>query len=195
MVLPRDELGAPAEGLEIAPDESGWTSHRKAARQTLDPEDSAASLTARGRVAGYDLAYESRKQRRRGVLLVATWVELMRDEIYASEFQHKQVDDFESREGLSHSGVKLSRVVLFEVPGVGDEAAGVRAALSGDGRKMYFTLVFLRRGRIVGAAGVLRADDERVDAEALRLAKALDLRIQGVVAGTIEADPVPLPPS
>jgi hypothetical protein len=196
MVLPQDELGSLADGFEIALDESGWTSHTQAAKDTLDPADSAASLTARGRVAGYHLAYEQAKPaRRRGRLLVATSVELLRDDIYASEFLNKQADDFVNREGLSHSGVKLAGVRVFDIPGAGDEAAGVRAVLRAEGRKEYFTLALLRRGRIVGVVGVLSADEERLDAEVVRLAKALDRRIQNVLAGRIEADPVPLPPS
>jgi hypothetical protein len=196
MVLPQDELGALAEGLEIAPDESGWTSHRKAAKETLDPDDSAASLSARGRVTGYALTYENPgPKRRRGLLLLGTSVDLMRDEIYAAELLDKHVQDFEDREGLSNSGVKLVRVALFEVPGAGDEAAGVRAALRSGRRKVYYTLAFLRRGRVLGAAGILRADERRANADVLGLAKALDRRIQGVLAGQIEDEPVLLTPS
>jgi hypothetical protein len=191
MVLPEDELGALAEGLEVAADDSGWTSHRKAAKETLDPEDSAASLSARGRVAGYELTYENPRSRgRSGLLLVETSVDLMRDEIYAAELLDKHVHDFEDREGLSHAGVKLVRVALFDVPGAGDEAAGVRAVLRAERRKVYYTLAFLRRGRILGAAGILQADERRVDAEVLGLAKALDRRIQGVLAGELEDEPV-----
>jgi hypothetical protein len=196
MVLPQEELDPLAEGFVIASDRSGWKTHKKAARETVDPEDSAAFLTARGRVGGYELAYESPKRRpRQESSLVATSVELLRDEIYASEFLNKQVDDFESRAGLSHSGVKLAGVRLFDVPGVGDEAAGVRAVLSAEGRRLYLTLALLRRGRIVGAAAVVRAEKHRMETEIVSLAKALDRRIQDVIAGRIEGDPVPLPTS
>jgi hypothetical protein len=193
MVVPREELGALATGLEVAPDESGWASHKKAANDTLDPEDSAASLSARGRVAGYDLTYENPKaKRRKGLLFVGTSVVLLRDEIYASEYLNKQVNDFERREGLSDSGVRLSRVGSFEVPGVGDEGEGVRATMDVAGRKVRYTLAFFRRGRIVGAAGFVRGDKRRVSADALAIAKALDLRIRAVLSGEVEGDPVPL---
>lgn len=195
MVLPREELGPLATRLDVA-DDSGWTGNREAAHDTLDPADTAASLSERGRVAGYDLSYENPKlaslEGRKGLFGVSTSVELLRDDIYASEFLAKQAEDFERLEGTV-GGVKVSGVSSFPVAGVGDEARGVRATAGFGGLRFHLTMALFRRGCLVGVAEIVRADRENVTADARRIARALDARIRHVLEGSVDGEPVALP--
>jgi hypothetical protein len=54
MVVPRDQLGAIAKGLDLD-DDSGPYGNKEAAEDTIDRRDTAASLRAAGRVGGYEL--------------------------------------------------------------------------------------------------------------------------------------------
>jgi hypothetical protein len=60
---------------------------------------------------------------------------------------------------------------------------------------MHMTLVAFRRGRLVGVASMARADRRDVADETRRLARRLDARIQGVLAGTIRDAAEPADPS
>jgi hypothetical protein len=89
--------------------------------------------------------------------------------------------------------VKLAATSTFSVAGVGDEARGVRATLAVAGIKLHLTTAGFRRGRLVASVGILRADRRNEAAKVRELAAALDARIQGVLAGEIIGEPVPLP--
>ncbi|HEX2045556.1 MAG TPA: hypothetical protein VHF23_08020 [Gaiellaceae bacterium] len=199
MVLPRAELGAAARGLR--PDEdSGPTSNASAADETLDPDDTRVSLRGAGRVAGHKLYYAQPNvaaaalRGKKGVYVVGTEVELLRDPVYAAQHLNKQLDDLHRLQGTAVDGVRLTRVSDFEALGVGDEASGIRAVSSFAGLKMHMTIVAFRRGRLVGAAAISRGDRRDVSEEARALAAALDERIQGVLAGEIEGKPAPVDP-
>lgn len=192
MVLPQTELGALAEGFKIDADGSGPVDSKEAAEDTVDPEDTAASLTEKGWITGYELLYSSPKPRKRGFVAVQTTVELFRDDVYASEYLDKQLDDL-ARARKIEAGVKVTGVSKFDVVGVGDEASGLRATLKGPGVKFRVTLAAFRRARIVGAAMILRADRRDASSEAQRLAATLDGRILGVVNGGVRDEPVALP--
>lgn len=188
MVLPQDELGKVADGLRVEAD-VGPVGNAEAAEGTLDPNDTAETLAGAGRITGYELAYErpglvSTKQGR-GVLGAGTEVELLRDPVYAAQHLNKQLDDFQRLQGRTETGVKLARVSTFGVTGVGDEAEGLRGTASFGGLKIHVTIVAFRRGRLVGIASISRADKRNVADETRRLARRLDARIQGVLAGTI----------
>jgi hypothetical protein len=97
MVLPQQQLGPEVRGFEVDED-SGPTSNKESAHDSVDPEDTAASLLAKGRLAGYDLSYTTRRssraiKRRKGFITIGSAVELLRDEIYAAQYLDKQADD------------------------------------------------------------------------------------------------------
>ena len=188
MVVPRDELGTVAVGLRIEAD-AGPVGNAEAAEGTLDPDDTAETLAGVGRVAGHELAYERpglvAVKKPRGVLYAGTEVELLRDPVYAANHLNKQLNDFQRLQGRKDTGVRLSRVSTFDAPGVGEEAEGLRATASFAGVRMHMTLVAFRRGRLVGVASMARADRRNVADETRRLARRLDARIQGVLAGRI----------
>jgi hypothetical protein len=197
MVLPRDELGRVAAGLRVEA-EAGPVGNAEAAAGTLDPDDTAETLAGMGRVTGHELAYERpglvAVKKPRGVLYAGTEVELLRDPVYAAKHLNKQLNDFQRLQSRKNLGVALTRVSTFDVA-VGEEAEGVRATASFAGVRMHMTLVAFRRGRLVGVASMARADRRDVADEARRLARRLDARIQGVLAGTIRDAAEPADPA
>lgn len=198
MVLPQDELGKVADGLRVEAD-AGPVGNAEAAEGTLDPDDTAETLAGSGRITGYELMYErpglvSVKQRR-GVLGAGTEVELLRDPVYAAQHLNKQLDDFQRLQGRTETGVKLARVSTFDATGVGDEAEGLRGTASFGGLRMHVTIVAFRRGRLVGVASISRGDRRDAADETRRLARRLDARIQGVLAGAIRDAAEPVAPA
>jgi hypothetical protein len=199
MVLPQADLGAAARGLR-PDDDSGPTSNEKAADETLDPDDTRVSLRGAGRMAGHKLYYAQPNlaaaalRARRGLYVVGTEVELLRDPVYAAQHLNKQLDDFHRLQGTALDGVKVTGVSDFEALGVGDEAAGIRAVSSFAGLKMHMTIVAFRRDRLVAVAAIARGDRRNAAEQARTLAAALDERIQGVLAGEIEGKPARIAP-
>jgi hypothetical protein len=196
MVVAEKQLGAVAEGLELARDESGPTSNAEAAEDTIDPRDTAESLGSAGRISGYDLVYEAPRglaaaKRSKGVVHVATSVELMRDPVYAAKYLNKRVADFERFEHKTVDGVLLKTVESVDVAGIGEEAYGLRLTVKGRAIVLHETLVAFRRGRLVGAAFIGRLDARRTEGQAQRAALTLDWRIQRGLTGSLDGEPPP----
>ena len=192
MVLPRAKLGQSVQGLTLRA-RSGLMTNAAYASATVDPEDSAGSLKARGRVLGYDHTYEfpqlaSRKTR--GAQAVSTGVELLRDNVSATRYLHARLNDFERLKGAVAPGIKLRNVSAFEVAGIGEEGGGLRGTFVVPGVLTgHETVVAFRRGRIVGYVTVMRGTRSDARQEALRLAVALDRRVQDVLSGEIAVEP------
>lgn len=191
MVLPRAELGTIAAGTRPAP-ETGAVGNAEAAEDSLDPDDSGSSLRSAGRLAGHKAYfggnYLAVLKRQAGLYLVGTEIELMEDPVYAAQYLHKQLGDFQRFTGAQSDGTDLSGVSSFQVTGIGDEAGGLHATSSNGKRKLHFTAVAFRRERIVAVAAIVRADRENADNQARALAVKLDKRIQDVLAGRISPE-------
>jgi hypothetical protein len=87
--------------------------------------------------------------------------------------------------------VKFSRYSEFEALAIGDEGTGQHVAVTVPGVAAgWETDVVFRRGRIVARVGIARTDRKDVREEALELAAQLDRRIQAVLAGEIEVEPL-----
>jgi hypothetical protein len=195
MVLPKAELGTVAEGTRPAKD-SGAVANAEAADSSVDPHDTAKSLRNEGRLSGqraYFVGSDLAAVRKRGGLFLAgTEVELLEDPVYAAQYLHKGLGDFQRFQGKQPDGSKLSGVSGFQVTGVGDEAGGLRTTMTLGRQKLHMTAVAFRRDRIVAVAAVLRGDREDASGEARALAVKLDKRIQDVLAGRIETGPAPV---
>jgi hypothetical protein len=197
MVLSREELGMDVGGLEIDAEDSGPVSASEAAADaTIDPEDDASLLRRVGWVGGYELNYSDPKgkalKRGRGLLVAGSSVYLFEDEGAASARLQDEMLDFERLQGKTVEGVRLTRFETFEVD-VGDEAKGIEVTFRVGGESLHATGVFFRRGRLLADVGVGRVDDVSARADVEQAASALEARIQGVLAGEIRDDPVPLP--
>lgn len=188
MVLPADELGASIQGLQV--DESGVVDNKDAADDSVDPDDTGENMKGDGRVSGYELSYEHPKLiASKGALGVGTMVDLFQDPVYAAQFLHERLNDYERFTNVP--GLKFSRYSEFEAVAIGDEGAGQHLTITIPGVVTgYETEVVFRRGRIVARVAIARADRKDVRDEALKLAIQLDRRIQAVLAGEIEVEPV-----
>ena len=78
----------------------------------------------------------------------------------------KQADDFERFEGREpEPGIRIESVERFAVEGLGDEAIGIRAAISFAGVTAVGTTIGFRVGTLIGSASVIAADDTDRNAE------------------------------
>ena len=194
MVLPKADLGPSVKGLaEHRP--AGAMTNAKFAANTVDPEDTASSLRAKGRLLGHERTYIHPRLAsltvRKGTLSLGTGVELLDGTVYAVQYLHARLTDYERLRGPVRPGVRLRNVSSFEVAGIGDEGGGIRATVIVPSLiRAQETSVVFRRGRIVGYVSVVRADKGDARQEAMRLAVELDRRIQAVLTGEIEVKPV-----
>jgi hypothetical protein len=192
MVLPKAKLGPSTKGL-VPQAGAGVMTNVKYAAATLDPADSAGSLKSSGRVLGYDSTYQhpqlgTRKVSRR--LTVSTGVELLDDNVYATQYLHARLNDFERLQGTVDRGIKLRNVSSFEIAGIGEAGGGIRGTFVVPGLLTgHETAVAFRRGRIVGYVTVMRGDKSDARQEVMRLAVELDQRIQDVLSGEIAVTP------
>jgi hypothetical protein len=197
MVVPHEELGAGVEALEVDAEDSGPISARKAAEDTIDPKDTAKSLRHAGWTAGYELNYSDPKRaaafaRRQGLIAVGSSVEAFETDSAARERLVREIRDYERFEGKTIQGAKLEEFDTFDAA-VGDEAWGVHFVGRVGKVRVYATGVFFRHGNLLAGAGFLRADTTVERARAIRLALALEERIERRLAGQLHQAPVPLP--
>jgi len=181
MVLPKAELGRAAAPLELDASSSGVYGNGKAADDSIDPNETAASLARAGRLTGYELSYGKPK------LEIGTEVDLFRGSAAASANMAKRLRDLRRFEGKVVKGVKLERVQTFAVPKLGDKAVGTRLAASVGSKRVWGTSIRFRLGALEGSARVERSDAADVSARTIQLALALEHRMRGVLAATIYA--------
>lgn len=191
MVLPQDAMGGAYADLELHEDGSGEVDNAERAKQNVDLEDSREALIRAGRIAGYTQAFRPPDA---GTPLIeaATGVELLRDETAAAEYLEDQLADFERMRGRKFEGVRLARVKRFPVTGIGDGAGGIELTLAFKKRRGYITTVAFRRGRVVAAVDLTRADRRDVRDEVQRLARVLESRVSGVLRGEELREPEPV---
>lgn len=189
-MVQKQHLGPLARGLRLEQDETGPSSNKQSAKDSLDPKDTARGLARAGRVRGYDLTYATAKRSPLGVLIASESVELFRTEQAASNYLKKQFADFKRFRGRTIDGVKIARVEEFDV-GTGEEAGGVRITVRYPSRRftLFFTGVAFRRGRVFGTAGVFLRRDLVVSGDVERIAEALDDQVKRVASGTAQRKP------
>jgi hypothetical protein len=192
MVLPQDAMGGAYADLELHEEGSGHVDNAERAKDNVDLEDSRESLIRAGRIGGYTQAFRP-AERRTPLIEVSTSVELLRDEAAAAEYLEDELADFERMRGRKFAGVSLRKAKRFPVTGLGDEAGGVEVAIAFKKRRGYSTIVAFRRGRVVAAADLTRADRRDVRGEVQRLARVLESRVSGVLRGEELREPEPVP--
>jgi hypothetical protein len=196
MVLPREEFGdLPA--LEVDPEDSGRVSAREAAKSTTDPRDTAADLRRAGWVDGYELNFSDPNRsasfkRGEGLIVVGSTVDLFDTETSARAYLLQEIRQLERFRGKDVQGVRLVSFETFDVD-VGDEGSGMELTARVGRVTMHVTGVVFRSGRLVADSGFMRADNQPLRPDAVKVARALESRIQRVLAGQLAAEPVPLP--
>jgi hypothetical protein len=191
MVLPQDAMGGAYADLELHEERSGHVDNAREAKQNVDLEDSREALIRAGRIGGYTQRFRPPKGGT-PLIEVSTTVELLRDEEMAATYLEDQLADFERMKGRKIEGVSLRGAKRFPVTGIGDEAGGVEVTLAFKKRRGYSTIVAFRRGRVVAAADLTRADRRDVRGEVQRLARVLESRVSGVLRGEELREPEPV---
>jgi hypothetical protein len=195
MVLPQEELEGVA-GFPLDTADSGSVNAREAADSTLDSSDGASDLRQAGWTAGYELNYTAADAGAmladaQGLFNGGSSVDLFDTETAARAFLVTQIREYERLRGKEREGVRLVRFETFDVD-VGDEGWGVEFSARGKST-LHATGVFFRSGRLVAAAGYVRADETTMREAAVKTARALESRIERVLAGKLDAEPVPVP--
>ena len=197
IVLPKDELGFEARGLEVDIG-SGFTDNAAATEGTLDPNDTARQLARGGRIIGYDLSYSDLTLlpllRGSGLLSIGSSLDLFRNARAADAFITKQLRDARRFRGKFVEFGRLVASSTFSPGTIGDRSVGLRTTgLIGD-KRFHETLVGFRVGALVAAVVVDRADEKATRTMAGRLARSLVERVRLAVGGKLKAQPVPVPP-
>ena len=199
MVLPKEQFGREARGLEVEIG-SGYTDNAAAADATLDPDDTEQQLARAGRIFGYDLSYGELSRaafvRGSGLQAIGSSVDLFRSAGAADAFITKQLRDARRFRGKRVDfGVSLVASNTFPVSSIGDRAVGLRTTVELGGKRLYDTVVAFRVGPLAAAVLIERADAKPVAASAERLARLLAERILLAAAGKLNARPIPVPPT
>jgi hypothetical protein len=184
MVLPGTAIGSTLPPLTVHPG-SGAVSNAEAGRDAYLLGDDARALAAQGRLTGYSLQYADRS----GRTDIGTSVSLFASAGQAARFVPRQAA--EVRQLATALAPLVDGVREVSVPRLsGGRAASAHVRFGG--RRFFIATVTFRRGPIVATVDLRRP---RADARALavRLARALDRRIAGVLRGTIGGPPVAIP--
>ena len=179
MVVPKDELGPEARGLERDED-SGPSDNAAGAEDTLDPNDTARDLRSAGRIQGYDLYFTDFSALvgdAAGLAGVATSVELFSDAGSAERYMTKRLGEYDRFEGKEVDEVVLRGVRRYEVEDLGDQEAGVELELAQGKDTAPLWVVAVRVDRVVATANVFRTDDLSGEDYSRRVARALRDRI------------------
>jgi len=198
MVLPPDQAGSAITGLRIDDSQSGPRSAAQAAQEDLDPCTLPGAERGRGLVAGYRLSWsdpdQSALRARSGVNSFATTVDRFADASAASRELRRRAGEVAARRGkVVAGGAVLESAHVQHLSGLGDEAVALSGRERAGGARVWVTVVGFRHGDLLAAAEVQRADAKPAVADMRRLAKALDARIAGVLAGRVTGSPVAIP--
>jgi hypothetical protein len=198
-LMPLRKVDVPeARTFTISADASGLLDRSRAAETTIDPNDTSGDVAAEGWVRGYDVSYVERGlaslTRGSGVLEVDTSVALFSSAAAAARFNDRQTRDFGR---MAHHEVDAGVVLVsssgFGVPSLGDAADGLHAEFRIGGRAAYSTFVDFRVGRLLCEAAITRADRQPAERRVEQIARALERRVRGVLAGTVHGPPQALP--
>ncbi len=195
MVLPLDAFGAEYSFFETE-DDSGFFDFAKQANCTLDPNDTAADVEALGYLKGYQLSFTDPHATNPSgdVFQIGSSADLYRDEGAAQADYEKQLQDLIRYRGKQvGTGTTLETSEVWSIPGLADQADGARMSVDYGGIRLYGAVGALRSGRLVGAVSISSVTDRDFTPEIETLLRALYERVQGVLDGTVDEEPVALP--
>ena len=128
MVLDQADVDAEFPGLPLDVEDSGYADNEAATEDTIDPNDTAADLTAGGRMDGYEheflnlaALFEASPAAGRPVLL-ETIVDLFDSQRSAQAYLQLQMEDFRRFQGIEIEGVILEEFQQLDAPDVGTGA-------------------------------------------------------------------------
>lgn len=196
LVVPKTQLGKIAQGLEVEL-LSGTTTNGRAADDSFDPNDTAATVAKAGRVSGYTLLYGdvgfTALRTGSGLIDVGSSLDFFKTAAKAQAYELKSLTDLRRVQGINLQGVVIERASAFPVRGLGPRAAGLRIVQRVGKKRIYGTYVDFQIDKILCEAVINRADKKNVDAQAVAIARKLAGRIITYAQGNLKASPVPLP--
>ena len=206
MVLTYADLEDQFAGLQLDTEGSGYRDNVAAAKGTVDPDDTAADLAAQGRIDGYDheftdssalLANDAMSANPHLALFVVDMYDAPEAALAALQ---RSMDDLATFQGQDLEGVIITRFERSAIPELGSDAVTglIDQRFVGFQLESRGTFVVWVRGSLLarvlvvtlGLGDLSRATDE--------LARRMDSRIAGVLAGEISATPIvptPTPPA
>jgi hypothetical protein len=198
MVLTYADLEDQFAGLQLDTEGSGYRDNVAAAKGTVDPDDTAADLAAQGRIDGYDheftdssalLANDAMSANPHLALFVVDMYDSPEAALAALQ---RSMDDLATFQGQDLEGVIITRFERSAIPELGSDAVTglIDQRFVGFQLESRGTFVVWVRGSLLarvlvvtlGLGDLSRATDE--------LARRMDSRIAGVLAGEISATPI-----
>jgi hypothetical protein len=196
LAVPRAQLGKIAQGLPVQL-LSGTTTNARAADDTFDPNDTAATISKAGRVSGYTLLYGdvgwSALRRGQGLIAVGTSLDFFHNARQATIYEIKSLHDLARVRGRNLQGTVVERSSAWRVAGLGPGSVGLEIVQRVGNRRIHSTLVDFQIDRILCEAVINRGDTRNVHAQAAAVARTLARRIVAYAQGTLKATPVTLP--
>jgi hypothetical protein len=196
LVLPRAQLGKIAQGLQIELI-SGTTSNPRAADDSFDPNDTAATLTRAGRLSGYALMYGdvgwTALRQGRGLIDVGTSLEYFRTAQQAFLYERKTLQDLVRVRGRNLQGVVVERSNAFRVTGLGPASVGLEIVQRIGKRRVHSTAIDFQIDRFLCEAVINRADTQNARDQVGAIARRLHDRITAWAGGALKPQLVPLP--
>jgi hypothetical protein len=203
MVLDQSDIDVEFPGLPLDSKEIGYRDNEDAARDTINPDDTAADLAAGGRLDGYKHSFfdpealfggASSTERTFGALAE---VSLFDSRGSAQAFLLRMVEDFRRFQGIAIDGVTLDNFQELDPPVVGTDAVAFRVRTSAIGLQTtaYSDVVGWVRGPLVATVGVVAVGDADLSEPLIRLVTRMDQRIDGVLAGEISVTPIARAPT
>jgi hypothetical protein len=196
LAVPRSALGRTAAGLQVEL-LSGETSNGRAAEDSFDPNDTASTVTAAGRISGYTLIYGDvgfkSLRRGKGLIDLGSSIDLFKTGRQAAAYERKSLLDLRRVRGQNIQGVIVERVSAFAVSGLGPASIGLRVVQRIGTKRIYNTYVDFQVDRLLCEAAVRRADATPAEGLTLAIARELADRIVRYARGSLKAKPVVLP--
>jgi hypothetical protein len=192
MVLPADELGEIASGLDVDP-ESGYQDAAEVAADTLDPSDTAEDIEATGLRANYQLNYSNAGDSNDPVQ-VTSQVALFGSAEEATDFVATTVGDAERQEGVrGPTGATITNVDIAEADEPGDSAWQGSATATVGTTEISSTVVAFTIDQVAANVSVTQLGDPVPTEDVQELAQKLAVRIEAVAANELSDTPVSVP--
>ena len=175
--------------LKLDPDASGYQDNDDDAESTLDPEDTASDLAGQGRLDGYQVEFPDPG----GLFLIQVSVDFFDTPESAQASFELQIADFCRFEGDEvEEGVVLEEFLTSDAPDIGEDATAGRLVVNfkSAGLTATFTFVSWVSGTLVANTAVVAFDDVDRSTAINLLARRMNLKVEGALAGVVGVTPI-----
>ncbi len=195
MVLALEDFGGPYAAFQAREDYGLLETVEQRAVEEFDSADEAQDLKHFGWVLGYGAEFLDPNiniGEGSSVYTVSSVVDLFEDAEGASGYFNDTLTELSEMAGTTSQGFTIHEVESFGAD-VGDESAGFDIQgsfkdVDGSTLDIWFSLLFLRHGRLVGAAVFVTLEQRSFEDELKGLASVMDQRITSVLASAAVSD-------